>query len=105
MKYNTFLVEDRRLLILRMLAGQPDYTLNDGLLMRGLERLGHRVTRAALLDDLDWLVARNLVTLEVLSEQMTRTELAEQGLEVAEGKRVVGGIRRLRPADKRTGEL
>lgn len=96
MDFDTYMSEDRRLVLLRLLEAQDDFTLNDGLLLHGLDQLGHGVSRQILLQDMAWLETAGLVVLKPLSAQMMRVRLSEKGQEVCLGKRRVSGVRRLK---------
>lgn len=97
MDFDTYMSEDRRLVLLRLLEAQDDFTLNDALLLHGLEQLGHGVSRQILQDDIVWLEAAVLVAVHRLSPQIMRVRLSEKGQEVCLGKRRIAGIRRLKP--------
>jgi hypothetical protein len=53
--FRQYIAADVRLIILRELASQPDYRLNETLLLRVLETFGHRKSRDYLRDQLRWL--------------------------------------------------
>ena len=101
MRFDTYMSEDRRLVILRLLESQDDFTLNDGLLLHGLDQLGHGVSRQTLHNDMVWLEALGLVNLSRLSPQIMRICLSEKGQEVCLGKQRIAGIRRLKAHEVR----
>ncbi len=96
MDFDTYMSEDRRLVILRLLEAQDDFTLNDGLLLHGLDQLGHGVARQILQDDVVWLEQKELVELTPLSPQIMRVRLREKGQEICLGKQRIAGVRRLK---------
>ena len=101
MDFDTYMSEDRRLVILRLLEAQDDFTLNDGLLLHGLDQLGHGVSRQILQEDMTWLEQAGLVVLHSLSPQIMRVHLSEKGQEVCLGKRRIAGVRRLKAHEVR----
>ena len=91
--------EDRRLRLLRVLALEPEYTLNDAMLADALGDLGHRASRARVRSDLDWLAEMELVTVDRLAETVTVARITERGLDVGAGRAYVTGVRRPGPDD------
>lgn len=89
--------EDRRLVLLRLLAEGPGYSLNSSNLHAGLEYLRIHVTRADLLDDLRWLAAQGLVRMEPIIDGVYGCELTAAGADVVAGIEHVPGIARARP--------
>ncbi|MFQ5533460.1 MAG: hypothetical protein ACE5EM_01370 [Sphingomonadales bacterium] len=88
--------EDQRLVILRLLNEQPDYSLNASLLQDGLAIVGHKISRDQVLGQLDWLSAQGLVTQRAEGAVRVAT-LTQDGVDVATGARVVTGVKRPRP--------
>lgn len=91
------LTEDRRLVILRVLAETPAYSLNGSILHEVLERYGHRVSRDQVRTDLAWLAEQDLVEVEVIADQLHVATLRQRGLDVAQGRASVPGVRRPAP--------
>ena len=98
-RFARYLREDRRLLILRLLSRQGDYCLNDGLLLQGLDHLGHGIGRTQLRRDLVFLQKLTLLDCWTLSDQLQRVCLREMGLEVIQGKCRVVGVRAPTPTE------
>lgn len=99
MSYAQFVTEDRRLAVLRFLAEDPDYTVNDSVLESALAAVGHAVARADLRGDLGWLEAQALVTVRrELDGRVWVVTLTGAGLDVARGLRVHSGVKRPHPA-------
>ncbi|SEQ24403.1 hypothetical protein SAMN03080615_00871 [Amphritea atlantica] len=62
MPFSQFEQEDRRLVLLRLLAEDADYKINSSILQRGLELYGHSVSRDKLHSEIAWLTEQDLVT-------------------------------------------
>lgn len=95
--YANFIAEDRRLVILRFLADDNDYRLNDSILQKALDQVGHNVSRDMVRSDLSWLEEQGLITVEVVLDQIHVAELTKRGLDVAEGRSKVPGVKRPEP--------
>lgn len=87
---------DRRLAILRTLAEDAGYSLNESVLQSCLDALGHNVSRDRVRTDLRWLEEQGLVTLEEVVSVLVAT-LTGRGADVAAGRAAVPGIKRPRP--------
>jgi hypothetical protein len=94
--FRTFIAADVRLIILRELAVQPDYRLNETLLSRVLETFGHRRSRDYLRDQLRWLEEMGAVTLAEAGTVMI-AELTRRGRDHVERRTVIEGIARPSP--------
>lgn len=85
--YSRLLAEDRRLTILRTLAQDHDYSVNDFVLKRALEAMGHGVSRDMLRGDLAWLRDQRLLTVNELDGGAIWVATAtEDGADVAGGR-------------------
>lgn len=91
--FSDFLREDMRLVILRLLSELPAYRSNSSILVSGLERIGHSVSRDVVKTELCWLSEQGLVQLETL-ESVVVAVLTERGADVAAGRSKVSGIKR-----------
>jgi len=81
------LAEDRRLVILRTLAEDHDYSVNDFVLKRALASLGHDVSRDMLRGDLTWLKDQGLLRVKVLDDGTIWVATAtEDGVDIARGR-------------------
>ncbi|GEO82284.1 VpaChn25_0724 family phage protein [Pararhodospirillum oryzae] len=90
--------EDRRLCIVRLTAEDADYRLNTSVLASALADLGHGVARDVVEADVAWLAEQGLVTAESLGGgKVTVVALTGRGLDVAQGRAVVPGVKRPRP--------
>lgn len=81
------LAEDRRLTILKTLAEDHDYSVNDFVLKRALASLGHDVSRDLLRSDLAWLEDQRLITLSRPDGDKIWVAMAtEDGVDVSRGR-------------------
>ena len=96
MSFDQLVAEDRRLEILRLLAGDPGYSHNDGVIQSALKAMGHAVSRDQLLVDLAWLKDAGLVKTENVGP-VAVARLTRRGLDIAHGDAVVPGIKRPGP--------
>jgi hypothetical protein len=90
--------EDRRLAILRFLASDADFSLNDSILQTALGSIGHGVSRDVVRTDLSWLAEQGLVKVDTVLETVHVAHLTARGGEVAAGRAVVPGVKRPSPA-------
>lgn len=91
MNFKEFLAADRRLGVLRLLK-ESGGSLNDSVLHKGLEQLGHRnQPREAIRADLRFLLGAGLIVDEWFSHLQVAT-ITKRGVEVAEGRIKVEGI-------------
>lgn len=96
MSFAQLLSEDRRLVILRMLAAAPEYTLNAFVLRPGLEQLGHALSADQLATELAWLAEQALVNLGSVAD-VTVASLTPRGADVAAGRAAQPGVKRPEP--------
>jgi hypothetical protein len=94
--FRQYIAADVRLIILRELAVQPDYRLNETLLLRVLETFGHRKSRDYLRDQLRWLEEMGAVTLTETGTVLI-AELTRRGRDHVERRVVIEGIARPSP--------
>ncbi len=83
------LQEDRRLVILRTLSEVPTYNLNEGILKRALQEIGHPETTSSLVRaDIQFLEQHGLVQVKKLampSGELWVVHLLDAGNDVANG--------------------
>ena len=91
--FSAHLTEDRRLVLLRLLAELPVYRANSSVLNVALERFGHATTRDQVRTELRWLEEQGLVSIEDMGPVLVATA-TERGLDVARGRAVVPGVAR-----------
>lgn len=97
--YAQRVTEDRRLVLLRLLAGAPGYAANSSILHGLLGDFAHRAPRDVVAGDLDWLAEQGLLGLEALAVPGLRiATLTSRGLDVAEGSAQVSGVARPSPS-------
>ncbi len=89
---------DRRLIMLRALASESDYSITDTVLRMLLAEFGHDESMNTIHADLQWLESRDLVTLRDAGELMVATVTA-RGVDVAYGRERIEGVRRPRPGE------
>ena len=89
--------EHLRLTILKLLAhGGGGYAANESVIADGAERLGFRVSRDKVRTEIAWLAEQGLVGIEQVEDLLVAT-LTSRGLEVAEGRTHVPGVKRPSP--------
>src|SRR5579872_700927 len=88
--------EDRRLVILLLLAASEGYCSNEFLLQTLLEQRGHVVSDDRVRTDLSWLQEQGLLTVKEVGETQIAT-INRRGIEVSEGRATVTGVKRPRP--------
>lgn len=91
--FASFLAEDRRLVILRVLSELPAYRTNSFLLSTLLGKFGHEPSADQVKGDLAWLEEQQLLTVEVV-ESVHIATLTTRGADVAAGRAVVPGVKR-----------
>lgn len=92
-KFVAFLAEDRRLVILRVLADLPGYRTNSYLLQTLLTKFGHEPSIDQLKGDLAWLQEQGLLSFDDIEGVYVAT-LNGRGQDVAAGRAVVPGVKR-----------
>lgn len=93
MDFSERLQQDRRLVMMRLLAEMPMYCANSSVLHMALERFGHATTRDLVKTDLAWLSEQGLVKAEAMGPVLVATA-TERGLDVASGRATVPGVAR-----------
>ena len=88
--------EDRRLVLLRLLADAPEYTANQYVLHAALEAAGHRVSHDLVRSDLAWLEEQGLSINQTPGGVILSTATA-RGVDAARGRVVVPGVKRPEP--------
>lgn len=94
MNFRAYLEEDLRLVLLLLLK-EAGGTANESVLRSGAAGLGHaKATRDELRFELEWLKERGLVTLEWFGDKVAVASITERGLDVAEGRVTVEGVKK-----------
>lgn len=96
--FERLLNEDRRLMILRLLAEDPCYQVNVYVLRPALQAVGHAVSHDKVTGDLAWLAEQGLVTVGEASG-VTVGKLTARGADVAAGLAIVPGVKRPEPEE------
>lgn len=91
--YAQVLTEDRRLVILRVLAEMTSYKANSSVIGTLLERWGHEPSRDQIKTDLRWLEEQGLLAIEEIGSVLLAT-LNERGMDVSKGRVVQHGVKR-----------
>lgn len=91
--YAQVLTEDRRLVILRVLAEMTSYKANSSVIGTLLERWGHEPSRDQIKTDLRWLEEQGLLAIEEIGSVLLAT-LNERGMDVSKGRVVQPGVKR-----------
>lgn len=89
----------RRRAILKMLAEDVDYAINDSLMQAGLDAVGHGVSRDRVLGDFSWLAEQGLIKEQRIDDHMTLATITQRGLDVAKGRADVHGVERPLPGE------
>lgn len=87
------LTEDRRLVLLRLLADLPGYRSNSSVLTSLLDGFGHTVSRDYVKTQLHWLDEQGLVAVADL-DGLKLVTLTERGHDIARGLSTVPGVAR-----------
>lgn len=97
MSYKEYVTENRRLALLRFLADDPDYAMNDSVIQTALSSIGHGVSRDAVRGDFAWLAEQGLLTVEVVMDKIHVATITARGVDVARGHASVPGVSRPGP--------
>lgn len=95
MSFAVLVSQDRRLVILRLLAEDLDHKLNTSVLQDALDFIGHACSRDCVGTECAWLQEQGLVETEQVGP-VTVVRLTGRGQDVAEGKATVPGVKRPR---------
>ena len=94
--FSELITKDIRLVILRMLEEDNDFSHNDSVIRAGLELLGHKVSQDRVRTEVSWLKEQGLVTTEDVGPVMI-VQLTVRGQDVATGAATVPGVKRPSP--------
>ena len=96
MNFGDIVTADIRLVILRLLAEDADYSLNEFVLVDALAMYGHKMSRDKLRTELSWLYEQQLVSMQDVSGVFV-AKLTARGSDVACGAATCPGVKRPRP--------
>lgn len=96
MEYQQLITENQRLAVLKFLRDDNDYTQNTSILQDALTAIGLDISRDKLETEVNWLSEQGLVEIEHY-RTVTVVKLTGRGLDVAEGRALVPGVKRPRP--------
>lgn len=88
--------QDLRLVILRLLAEDSDYEANSSVLQMAVAEFGHNASRDAVHTQLAWLAEQGLLTVTSI-KTVQIAKLTARGLDVAQGRATVPGVKRPSP--------
>ncbi len=88
--------QERRLVILRLLAEDSDYRAPSSIIESGLKMYALETSRDNLHTELHWLQEQSLLALEEVSTIFVAT-LTQRGLDVSKGLATVPGVKRPGP--------
>lgn len=94
--FSAYVIEDRRLCILRTLAAETSNMLNESILQRAAEGYGHNVARDVIKQDLRWLAEVGAVVNREVSGYLIAT-LTDRGLDHVARRTAIDGVARPKP--------
>jgi len=95
-KFDKILEQDLRMVILRALSEQPDYTCNESILNQIAERYGHVKSRDHMKSQLRWLEDVAAIELKDV-EGFLIAILTRKGQDHVEGRAIIDDIKRPGP--------
>jgi Fe2+ or Zn2+ uptake regulation protein len=98
LNYKQLITSDIRLVILRALAEDDGYSLNESVLQSILAMFGHKVSRDRVKTELAWLAEQGLVKIDTVVNIQVAS-ITGRGMDVACGQVVVPGVKRPGPMD------
>ena len=98
MDFEQFKKEDSRLTVLRFLAQQNDWSLNEFVVQTALKQMAHTFSRDQVRTELAWLKEQDLISIKENSGVQV-AKLTHRGEEAAKGIITVPGVKRPSPGD------
>lgn len=98
MKYTDAVNADRRLVILRLLEKSTAYKASDYILQSALPQFAHDASIDMIRTDLAWLQEQGLLSVE-MTGPVQIAKLTQRGVDVANGRAMVPGVKRPGPED------
>lgn len=96
MALKDILTQDQRLVILRSLM-DAGYDANESIISDCLDLYGHDISRDLVRNHLNWLEEQGLVSVQRLQDGYMVASITQRGLDVAQGRTFVDGVKRPRP--------
>lgn len=96
MSFKELITQDQRLVVLRVLS-EAGYDANESIISDGLDLYGHDISRDLVRTHLNWLEEQGLLTIERLKDGYMVASITQRGLDVAQGRVAVEGVKRPRP--------
>lgn len=96
MNYEEFQTQDRRLVLLKALEGATQYRANAYLLRTFCDHFGHTVSSDRIEQDVAWLAEQGLLK-SASVDGVTIATLTARGLDVAQGRATVPGVKKPAP--------
>lgn len=94
MTFANLLIEEMRLVMLRLLAEMPSYRANSSTLTTGLDSYGLSFSRDQVKSELHWLADSSHITIEADTGSVLVVKLTERGADIAAGRTKAHGIKR-----------
>ena len=94
--YARYAAADRRLVLLRVLAASTGYQANEYTLEAVLDDMGHTVSNQQVHTELAWLAEQGLLEQRTVGG-VTIATINRRGIDVAQGKAQVPGVKRPQP--------
>ncbi len=92
-KLQDLMRENLRLAMLRIAAEVPQGFVNECVLLRGVEALGHIISRDHLLTEIAWLEEQSLIETSSV-QRLLLVKIKRRGADVASGRATVPGVER-----------
>jgi hypothetical protein len=96
MSFRDHMNEDLRLVVLRLLSEVDGYEANSATLQAAVTEFGHRPSRDQVHTQLAWLQEQGLLKVTAVATVQIAA-LTARGLDVAQGRAVVPGVKRPSP--------
>jgi hypothetical protein len=88
--------KDMRLAMLRCMAEDAGYAINESILQSALEMFGHHASRDNVRTEMRWLEEQGLITIETVAGILV-AKLTGRGVDMAEGRCKIDGVKTPRP--------
>lgn len=99
MSYRETFSEHVRLCILRLLTEAAEYEANNSIIADAVCEFGLNASRDFVNTQLTWLEEQGLVSMRRVTPAIAVVQLKKRGLDVAEGRAVVPGVKKRGPEE------